>query len=213
MDEIRSHPDPYAAVQAQQDANDDVFAALKWLRAPKQVDPNRLMVSGCSFGGIQTLLTAEKGLGARGFIAFAPAARSWGNPGLEQMLGDAVRMAKGSVFILQARHDFSIQPAQVLGKIAKAKGGQATIYPRFGETHEDGHWKFATTQAGIAIWGEHVLNFINERVDASKPHFSPTPERYSWPTPVSNCEPNERKHHRPILDDEDILLVHRGSSD
>ena len=78
------------------------------------------------------------------------------------MLGDAVRRAKGPVFILQARNDFSIQPAQVLGKIAKAKGGQATIYPPFGETHEDGHWKFATTQAGIAIWGEDVLNFMNE---------------------------------------------------
>ena len=162
MDEIRSHQGLLAAVQAQQDANDDVVAALKWLRAQKQVDPSRIVVSGCSFGGIQTLLTAEKGLGARGFIAFAPAAQAWGNPALEQMLGNAVRRAKGPVFILQARNDFSIQPARVLGKIAKAKGGQATIYPPFGKTHEDGHWKFATTQAGIAIWGEDVLNFINE---------------------------------------------------
>jgi len=162
MDEIRSHPGSQAAVQAQEDANEDVVAALKWLRAQKEVDPNRIVVSGCSFGGIQTLLTAEKGLGARGFIAFAPAAQSWGNPALEQMLADAVRKAKGPVFILQAKNDFSIQPVQVLGKIAKAKGGQATIYPPFGETHEDGHWKFATTEAGIAIWGEDVLSFINE---------------------------------------------------
>jgi dienelactone hydrolase len=135
MDEIRGHPGPYAAVQAQQDANDDVVAALNWLKAQKQVDPSRIVISGCSFGGIQTLLTAQKGLGARAFIAFAPAAESWGNPALEQMLGDAVRKAKGPVFILQAKNDFSIQPAQVLGKIAKARGGQATIYPPFGQTH------------------------------------------------------------------------------
>ena len=162
MDEIRSHRGPYAAEEAQQDANGDVVAALKWLRAQKQVDPQRIVVSGCSFGGIQTLLTAEKGLGARVFIAFAPAAQSWGNPALEQMLSDAVRKARGPVFILQARNDFSIQPAQVLGKIAKAKGGQVMIYPPFGETPEDGHWKFATTQAGIAIWGGDVINFIKE---------------------------------------------------
>lgn len=162
MDEIRSQRGPYAAVEAQQEANEDVVAALKWLRAQKQVDPNRIVVSGCSFGGIQTLLTAEKGLGARAFIAFAPAAQSWGNSALEQMLTDAVRKAKGPVFILQAKNDFSIEPEQVLGKIAKAKGGRATIYPPFGETHEDGHWKFATTQAGIAIWGDDVLHFIDE---------------------------------------------------
>jgi len=162
MDEIRSHPDPNAAVRAHQVVNNDVASALKWLGEQKQVDPRRIVVSGCSFGGIQTLLTAERGLGARAFIAFAPAARSWGNPALEQMLGDAVRKAQAPVFILQARNDFSIQPAQVLGKIAKAKGGQATIYPPFGETQEDGHWKSATTQAWIAIWGEDVLEFINE---------------------------------------------------
>jgi len=161
MDEIHSHPGPDAAAQAQQDANNDVVAAFNWLRAQKQVDPNRIVVSGCSFGGIQTLLTAAKGLGARAFVAFAPAAQSWGNPALEQMLSDAVRKATGPVFIVQARNDFSIQPAQVLGKIAKAKGGQATIYPPFGQTPEDGHWKFATTQSGIAIWGQDVLNFFN----------------------------------------------------
>jgi dienelactone hydrolase len=162
MDEINSQSGPFAATQAQQEANEDVVAALKWLRAQSQVDPNRIVVSGCSFGGIQTLLTAEKGLGARAFIAFAPAARSWENPVLEQVLSDAVREARGPVFILQARNDFSIQPVQVLGKIAKAKGGQATIYPPFGKTHEDGHWKFATTEAGIAIWGEDVLHIIND---------------------------------------------------
>ena len=162
MDEIHSHPGPYAAVQAQEDANDDVVAAFKWLRIQKEIDPNRIVISGCSFGGIQTLLIAKKGLGARAFVAFAPAAQSWGNPALEQMLDDAVRKAKGPVFILQAKNDFSLQPTQVLGKIASARGGRATIYPPFGKTNEDGHWKFATTQAGIAIWGDDVLHFIDE---------------------------------------------------
>lgn len=159
MDEIRSGG-PAAAVRAQQDANEDVVAAMNWLRSQPEVDADGIVVSGCSFGGIQTLLTAEKGLGARAFIAFAPAAQSWGNVALEQMLEDAVKHAKAPVFILQAENDYSTEPVKVLGKIAKAHGGEAKIYPKFGKTAQDGHWGFATSSAGIAIWGEDVLEFI-----------------------------------------------------
>ena len=160
MDELRGGRDPILAVQAQHAANEDVVAAMMWLKTQPEVDASRIVVSGCSFGGIQTLLTAEKGLGARAFIAFAPAAQSWGNGALDQMLEDAVKHAKAPVFILQARNDYSIQPAEVLGKIAKAHGGEARIYPRFGTSPQEGHWGFATTSAGIAIWGHDVLQFI-----------------------------------------------------
>ena len=59
------------------------------------------------------------------------------------------------------KNDYSIQPAEVLGKIAKAHGGQAKIYPGFGKAPQEGHWGFATTSAGIAVWGEDVLQFID----------------------------------------------------
>src|SRR5215469_14255158 len=160
MDEIRSGESPVLAARAQQVANEDVVAAMNWLRTQPEVDASRTVVSGCSFGGIQTLLTAEKGLGARAFIAFAPAAQSWGNGALDQRLEDAVKHAKAPVFILQAKNDYSVQPAEVLGKIAKASGGQAKIYPRFGDSPQQGHWAFATTGAGIAVWGNDVLQFI-----------------------------------------------------
>jgi carboxymethylenebutenolidase len=159
MDEIHSGG-PTAAVQAQQSANEDVVAAMTWLKTRPEVDASRMVVSGCSFGGIQTLLTAEKGLGARAFIAFAPAAQSWGNGALDQMLEYAVEHSKAPVFILQAKNDYSTQPAEVLGKIAKSHGGQAKIYPGFGKTAQEGHWAFATTSAGIAIWDKDVLQFI-----------------------------------------------------
>jgi hypothetical protein len=77
------------------------------------------------------------------------------------MLESAVKHAKAPVFILQAKNDYSIQPTEVLGKIAKAHGGEARIYPRFGITPQDGHVGFATTSAGIAIWGQDVLLFID----------------------------------------------------
>src|SRR5215470_10715266 len=146
MDEIRGSGTSLAAVQAQEAANEDVVAAMNWLKKQPEVDTSRIVVSGCSFGGIQTLLTAEKGLGARAFIAFAPAAQSWGNGALDQMLEDAVQRAKAPVFILQAKNDYSIQPAEVLGKIAKAHGGQAKIYPAFGTSPQEGHWGFCNNQ-------------------------------------------------------------------
>lgn len=160
MDEIRGPGGRIAVVQAHQSANEDVVAAMNWLKIQPEVDPNRIVVSGCSFGGIQTLLTAEKGLGARAFIAFAPAAQSWGNEGLDQRLEDAVRDAKAPVFILQAKNDYSTEPAEVLGKIAKKHAGNARIYPGFGKTPQQGHWDFATTSTGIEVWGEDVLQFI-----------------------------------------------------
>ena len=162
MDEIHAGGNPIVAVQAQQTANEDVVAAMKWLKTRPEVDTDRIVVSGSSFGGIQTLLTAEKGLGARAFVAFAPAAQSWGNATLDQMLEYAVEHSKAPVFILQAKNDYSTQPAEVLGKIAKAHGGQAKIYPGFGKTPQEGHWGFATTSTGIAVWGKDVLQFIDE---------------------------------------------------
>jgi dienelactone hydrolase len=160
MDTIRGAGNPLAAVQAQRAANEDVVAAMEWLKAQPEVDAKRVVVSGCSFGGIQTLLTAEKGLGARAFVAFAPAAQSWGNAALDEMLEDAVKHAKAPVFILQAKNDYSTEPVKVLGKAAKANSGEAKIYPKFGNTEQDGHWGFATTGAGIAIWGDDVLRFV-----------------------------------------------------
>jgi carboxymethylenebutenolidase len=160
MDEIRGGGGPTAAAQAQQQANKDVVAALNWLKTQPEVDPNRIAVTGCSFGGIQTLLTAEKGLGARAFVAFAPAAQSWGNGGLDQLLENAVQHAQAPVFILQAKNDYSTRPAEILGKIATSRGGQVKIYPAFGNSPQEGHWAFATTSAGIALWGQDVLEFI-----------------------------------------------------
>jgi len=151
------------AVELQDDYNKDVIAAIKWLREQPYVDGKRVVVSGCSYGGIQTLLTAEKGDGLRAAVAFAPGAMSWANPKLQKREKEAVRNASIPLFLIQASNDYSTGPSEVLGPIIRSKGGlnRATLYPAFGTTHQEGHGGFACWEEGITIWGNDVLKFLD----------------------------------------------------
>jgi carboxymethylenebutenolidase len=147
-------------VQTQEDANRDVVAAGEWLLKQPFVNAKSAAMVGCSFGGIQTLLSAEKGLGFKAFIAFAPGAKSWANAALQERLKRAVANARAPVFILQAANDFSTDPVRTLGPIAEKKGGRSKLYPAFGSTAQDGHWAFATLRRGSDVWGADVLEFL-----------------------------------------------------
>ena len=70
-------------------------------------------------------------------------------------------MQKGPCSVLQASNDFSVGPANVLGRIPKTNGGQPEIYPAFGNNSQDGHWGLATTNSGIEVWQKDVLDLIN----------------------------------------------------
>ena len=143
--------------------NADVVAAIEWLKKQPAVDPKRLVVAGVSYGGIQTVLTAEKQLGIKGCVAFAPAAMSWrGNPELRERLRRAVLDAKVPIFLLQATNDYNLGPSHVLGAELNRKPApnQSKIYPAFGDPQDprSGHGKFAVQ--GSAVWGKDVMNFI-----------------------------------------------------
>ena len=150
------------AVDLQDAYNADVVAAVVWLRHQPYIDGEKIAVSGVSYGGIQTLLAAEKGLDCKAFIPFAPGAMSWANTQLQKREAEAVRRAHAPLFLIQAKNDYSIGPSEVLGPIVKEKGGQnrAKLYPAFGTTPQDGHAGFACWEEGIAIWGPDVLEFL-----------------------------------------------------
>jgi carboxymethylenebutenolidase len=149
-------------VRLHEEYNLDVVAAVEWLKGQPFVDQQHMVMSGCSYGGIQTLLTAEKGLGLRAFVPFAPAARSWANTELRERLLEAVLGAKAPLFLIQAQNDFSLGPSEVLGPMIKRKAppNQARIYPPYGTTPEEGHWDFATKEGGSDIWGPDVFAFF-----------------------------------------------------
>jgi carboxymethylenebutenolidase len=155
-------------VELQQAEVDDVVSALTYLKSQPFVDPARVAISGCSFGGIQTLLTGERDLGIKALVPFAPGAMSWEqNQPLRDRLIRAVDAAKAPVFLIQAENDYSLAPSQALSKEAnkKHKDFQSKIYPAFGSTHQDGHWGFCST--ATAVWGNDVLTFLDERMKAT----------------------------------------------
>jgi carboxymethylenebutenolidase len=145
--------------------NLDVAAAVEWLKSQPFVDRDRIIMSGVSYGGIQTLVSAENGMGVRGFISFAPAAMSWKMLPLRSRLLSAIAHAKGPIFLLQAANDYSTGPSEILGPAIRKKGppNQAKLYPAFGaaDDHRKGHAAFATWDIGTEIWGPDVMAFIS----------------------------------------------------
>ena len=150
-----------AAVHDQ--VNADVVEAVKFLRKQSFVDSDRIAMSGSSYGGIQVLLTAEKGLHLRGFIAFTPGAQSFSNEFLSQKLLKAVINAKPPIRIIQAENDHDIRPVTIFGTyLTIMKGGLngGSLYPPFGSTPEEAHGAFVLSPEGIAIWDDEVLAFL-----------------------------------------------------
>lgn len=140
---------------------EDVAAALEFLRKIPYVDAANIAVAGCSFGGIQTLLAAEKSLGLRAAIAFAPAAMTWyGSTEIQSRLIEAARRATIPVFLIQAENDYDLSPTRVLSREMEQAGRayRVKIYPPYGETRQDGHGGFCGR--GVNVWGDDVLAFI-----------------------------------------------------
>ena len=155
-------------VQLQEAEVEDVVSALSFLKSQAFVDPERIAVSGCSYGGIQTLLTGERALDVKALVPFAPAAMSWeGNALLQDSLKRAVDQAKAPIFLLQAENDYSLAPSHELAKEANKRHAdfQSKIYPAVGSSHQDGHWKFCT--AATDVWGNDVLAFLEARMKAA----------------------------------------------
>jgi carboxymethylenebutenolidase len=155
-------------VELQQAEVDDVIAGLNYLKSQPFVDSARVAISGCSYGGIQTLLIGERDVGVKALVPFAPGAMSWEqNLPLRDLLIHAVDQAKAPIFLIQAENDYNLAPSQVLSKEAnkKHKNFQSKIYPAFGSTHQDGHWRFCSQATDV--WGNDVLAFLEEQMKAA----------------------------------------------
>ena len=144
----------------------DQLAALEYLKRLPAVDPDRIAVAGCSFGGIQTVLALEAGADGkavfRAAVDFAGGAQTWRySVPLQQKMIGAVRKATVPVMFVQAENDYDLSPsyalAKELGKLGKLH--QLAVYPPFGTTVQDGHGGFCGR--GVKVWGPDVLSFLD----------------------------------------------------
>jgi carboxymethylenebutenolidase len=155
-------------VELQQVEVEDVVAALNYLKSQPFVAPARIAISGCSYGGIQTLLAGEQDLGVKALVPFAPGAMAWEqNAPLQDRLIRAVDLAKAPVFLIQAENDYDLAPSRVLSKEAnkKKKDFQSKVYPPFGSSPQEGHWGFCSSATDV--WGNDVLAFLDAHMKAS----------------------------------------------
>ncbi len=141
--------------------NDDVLAAIDWIRMQPAVDPTRVAVAGCSFGGIETLLAAERSPLVHAAVDFAGASMSWAkSPLLRERMRVAARSARVPVFFVQAENDFDTTPTLALSEeMQRAQRPHAQhVFPPHGATPMEGHAHFCNH--GMDVWGDEVLAFL-----------------------------------------------------
>jgi len=140
---------------------DDVLAGVALLRKRPEVDARRLAVSGHSFGGILSLLAAERDPGLRAVVDFAGAAMSWdGSAALRERLLSAAGKIEAPVFFIHAANDYSVAPAEVLSAERKRLGKpqRVGIYPALGSGAAAGH---DFVYRGTDSWAPDVFPFLD----------------------------------------------------
>jgi dienelactone hydrolase len=141
---------------------EDQLAALSYLKELPDVDPQRISIAGCSFGGIQTVLMAERGVGLRAAVDFAGAAQNWQNSqDLRDRMLKAVRQAQMPILFIQAKNDYDISPSRELAAAMEKSNKPHTlqIFPSFGKSTQDAH-EFCVH--GGEIWAPQVFSFLSQ---------------------------------------------------
>jgi carboxymethylenebutenolidase len=139
----------------------DQLAGQAYVRGLSYVDPKRLLVAGCSFGGIQTLLAAERGAGYRAAVAISPGALSWnGNALLRDRLVEAVRTTDVPVFVIQPPKDASLEPSRVLGAELQRRGKRHVVKVYPAEMPEDQQGHCFGGARGMHVWAQDALAFF-----------------------------------------------------
>lgn len=157
-------------VRRLRDEADDVIAAAAYLRTVPFVDPNRIGVSGHSFGGIVTVLAAGKSSDFKVAVDLAGGSLSWNaSPALQRTMVDAAETMQVPMLLLVAKNDRTTDAITTLDAAMTAKGlpHEMKIYPPYHPMHHasvpDGHTMFEADGAGI--WGDDVTGFLRRYLD------------------------------------------------
>src|SRR5881296_3672021 len=139
----------------------DQLAAYDWLRKQDFVQTDRIAVAGNSFGGIETVLGAER-VKYCAAIDASGAAESWTlAPILRARMIAAARNSQVPIFFFQAANDYDLTPSRTLSAAMKEAGKiyEMKIYPAFGQSVPAGH---SFTWRGSSAWADDVFAFLDK---------------------------------------------------
>jgi dienelactone hydrolase len=139
----------------------DQLSGLVYVAKLPSVDSDRIVVAGCSFGGIETLLGAIEGVGYRAAVSISPGALSWDqSEPLRSLLTQTIRRVDIPVLLIQPAKDESLAPSRVLGaEAARLRKPLTTrIYPATGSEKEQGHC-FGGAR-GMHVWAQDAKAFF-----------------------------------------------------
>jgi dienelactone hydrolase len=154
---VSEHARAKATVHAlETDQFSDHLAAFEWLR--RQKFAGRVATMGNSFGGILTVLGAER-IPYCAAVDAAGGAQTW-SPELRARLVPSVRKAQTPIFFFQAENDYSIAPSDVLSREMREAGKPSVVklYAPYGSSAAEGH-SFAWR--GSDIWETDVFRFLD----------------------------------------------------
>jgi carboxymethylenebutenolidase len=138
----------------------DIGAAIEYLRGLPFIDPTRVVVAGCSFGGSLALFSAEKNWPIRAVVNFAGAAVSWKQSSeLRERMIKSAGGARVPVLLIQAENDYDLEPTRALAQeFARVKKPHKTaLFPPHGSSAREGH-NFCET--GGKVWEKEVMSFL-----------------------------------------------------
>ena len=151
----------------------DQLAGLSYMKALPFVDTSRIVVAGCSFGGIQTLLAAEGNRGIKAALPISPAAENWDhNAPLRARLISGVSAIHIPVFLIQPPRDASLGPARDLGaeftRLHKSYRGK--VWPDTLDAQRAAHCFGGAP--GDHVWASEAVAFFDS-VLAQRPRATP----------------------------------------
>ena len=118
-------------------------------------------MAGNSFGGIETVLGAERGNYCAA-IDSAGAAESWAQaPELRSLMTRAVRNSNAPIFFFQAANDYDLSLSKTLSAAMRDAGKtyEVKIYPPYGISAQEGH---TFGYFGSSVWADDVFRFLEQ---------------------------------------------------
>lgn len=144
----------------------DVLDAINYLKntAPF-VNPNKIVITGHSLGGIVSIYANETDLGQRATIAIAPDSESWGgSTAMDNDLLNSMASSKSPMFVFEPVNDVSIEAIFRLGFQAGLNGRQyqSALYPPvpYATSGEDAHVCFVLDSVISKRWLKAVDDFL-----------------------------------------------------